>query len=71
MKKCLFLFLLIVVALISCTKKEVTYTDVMIPRIDSLLEECSIPVKKVMVLPTSGCSGCVRSAEKYLFRPYQ
>lgn len=62
----LLLTLLIGIALTSCTKKGITYTDAMAPRIDSLLEEYNLPVKKVMILPSSGCSGCVRGAEKYL-----
>lgn len=66
MKRCLLLILLMGMALIGCTKKEITYADVMESRIDSLLEVYSLPIKKVMILPTSGCSGCVRGAERYL-----
>ncbi len=65
MKSPLLLTLLIGIALISCTKREITYTDAMVPRIDSLLEEYNLPVNKVLILPSSGCSGCIRGAERY------
>lgn len=62
------IFLLISISVVSCAKKKETYESAMRPRIDSLLIEYKKPVKEIIILPTSGCTGCVQSGEQYMLQ---